>query len=626
MKGVLLMGEKENNSMEFLGLNESATKLKLSSTALSNLRNRDKSFPLPSEIPKSGPIWRVEDIFAYGLRTGRLTEDEFYIPAMQGASKTIAIVGRAKVGKSFLVAMFADKTVYYRIAFSSGGGDKTACAVKNVFIDANDDFISFVEFSSSFHIEFKDIPGYEDLCVDAEFMNGTQVSLENIEKLPHFIQNIEKLVRRIIDAEEQYKKQYPDKKSKKSQNEISVYCKPSEFCKTIMKQANLKRLEVIDTPGVSGNVEFAKISKADMYVFLLNDTNNDEAKTLKKIVEEIKQYIATSNACFLYRSNGFITTKEKFEKEQKKVEENMQHFEDLFEDLKGSVISRAMDVLHPSKTCICYPPMDPDDLSLPEELFREKFANRIIRAFSGDTERLLREDFEEALNKNHDRAFNYVKQVLIDMPAHTHCAKPISYLPNFIAERHDRVKSNDYWRIINNVADGYKVEMQLLYDYFQDYTQEKCPEIWQQYIVRYLYHMLSQGVTKDCGLGVGTYHTEDSPALTMIAEESVLAEQILNELSSNPQKTRTENYRNALMKNGITSKTWGSVFCTDNNLMLKKLQLIVKCLNQIPTSSRYELIFCRYIGGLRKITEYNILREFFQTDADCENLVTSLKF
>lgn len=43
---------------------------------------------------------------------------------------------------------------------------------------------------------------------------------------------------------------------------------------------------------------------------------------------------------------------------------------------------------------------------------------------------------------------------------------------------------------------------------------------------------------------------------------------------------------------------------------------------QIPD----ELVFCRYIGGLRKVTEYSILREFFQTDSDCENFITSLSF
>ncbi|OPH52187.1 hypothetical protein BC351_33175 [Paenibacillus ferrarius] len=617
----------DSNSMELVGLKEAATKLKLSPTALSNLRNRDKSFPLPCETPKSGPIWRAEDIFKYGLRTGRLTEDEFYIPAMWGPSKTIAIVGRAKVGKSFIVSMFADKTIHYRNAFSSGGGDKTACSVKNVFIDTNDDFMSFVEFHSSFHTDFKDVHDYEDLCSDAEFMNGTQVSLENTEKLPRFIENIERLVRRILEAEEQYKKQFPDKKAKKSQNTIEVYCKPSDFCRTIMQQASLKRLEVIDTPGVSGNVEFVKISKADLYVFLLNDANTDEAKTLEKIVEEIKPYIATSNACFLYRSSsGFITTKEKFEKEQKKVEKNMQQFEDLFVHLRGSIISRAMDVLYPAKTCICFPPMDPEDLSPPEELFREKFTDKIIRAFSGDTEKLLREEFDKVLNGNRDETFEYVKQILGNIPSHDHCAKPISYLPNFIKENHDRVKSNDNRRIVNNVAAGYRTEKHFLYKYFQDFTQEKCPEIWQQHTIRYLYHMLSQGVTRDCGLGIGIYHTEDSPALTMIAAESVLAEQVLNEIFNNPEKSRSGNYRNALRNNGITSKTWEKVFCSDNSLMTKKLQLIVSCLNHIPTVSLYELVFCRYIGGLRKITEYSILREFFQTDSDCENFVASLNF
>lgn len=620
------MNINDNNSMELLGLNEAATKLKLSTTALSNLRNRDKSFPLPCETPKSGPIWRTEDIFKYGLRVGRLNEDEFYIPAMWGPSKTIAIVGRAKVGKSFLVGMFADNTVLYRNAFSSGGSDKTACPVKNVFVDTNDDFMSFVEFHSSFHSEYKDIIGYENLCADVELVNGTQVSLENTEKLPQFIEKIEGLVRRILKAEEQYQQQFPDKKAKISENIIEVYCKPSDFCRTIMKENNLKRLEVIDTPGVSGNVEFSKISKANMYVFLLNDANKDEAKTLGKIVEETKSAIATSNACFLYRSNGFITTKEKFEKEQKKVEESMQQFEDLFVHLQGSIISTAMDVLYPAKTCICFPPMDAEDLTLPEELFRERFTVKINRAFSGNTKKLLREDFDKALIENRDKTFEYVKEILKNIPPHKHNTKQNNYLPNFIKEKHDRVKSNDYWRIVNHVDYGYKAEKHLLYNYFQSFTLEKCPESWKQYAIRYLYHMLSEGVTLDRGLGIGTYHTEDSPALTMIAEESVLAEQVLNEILNNPGKTRVENYRNALMNNGITSKTWPKVYCNDDSMMIKKLELIVRCLNHIPTGSLYELVFCRYIGGLRKITEYSILREFFQTDSDCENFITSLSF
>lgn len=620
------MKDAEIEQMELMGLNEAAKKLKLSSSAVSNLRNRDTTFPLPFETPKSGPIWKANDIFLYGIRTGRLTEDEFQAPTMQGSSKKIAIVGRARVGKSYIVSMCAEQTLAYRNAFCSGGSDKTACAVNNIFIDTSDDFTSFVEFDSSFYHDFKGVPEYEDLCADVEFINGTQVSLDNTEKLPPFIKKIEEIIERISDAEEQYKNQNDEKKEKKSQNTINVYSRPSEFCKNIMRQTGVKRLEVIDTPGVSGNVEFAKISKADLYVFILNDANKDEAKTLEKIVEEIKPYVATSNACFLYRSNGLVTTKEKFEKEQKKVEESMQQFEDLFVNLRGNIISTAMDILYPAKTCICFPPMDPEDLSLPEELFREKFSKKIIRAFSDDSEKFLREEFDEAIKEDKDKVFEYVKTILKNIPAHEHSVETTSYLNAFIAEKHDRVKTNDYWRIVNSVNSAYRTEKKLLYDYFQSFNQGNCSEIWQQDTIRYLYHMLSKGITQDRGLGIGTYHTEDSPALTMIAGESVLAEQVLGEINNNPNLTQTTNYRNALMKNGITSKSWGNVYCTDDNLMIKKLQLINLCLNHIPTNSRYELILCRYIGGLRKITEYTILKEFFNTDADCDSFIATLQF
>ena len=614
----------EINVSEILGLAEAAKMLNISTTALSNLRKRDINFPEPFESLKSGPIWKVDDVYQYGIKTGRINKDQFISPCLYTDSKTIAMLGRARVGKSYITSMFAYKTSNYRNFFCSGGSDKTVCPVNNIFVDTVEDFSSFVEFSSSFYNDFKEFPEYEDLCSDVEFIDKMQVSLDDTEKLSAFIKKIEDLLEKISIVEKQYEEQNPNK-FKKSVNFINVYSKPSSFCKNIMRKSKIKRLEIVDTPGVSGKVEFTKISKADLYIFVLNDANKDEAKTLKKIVTKIKPYVATSSACFLYRSNGFISTKEKFYKEQEKVKESMMKFESLFDDLKENIISTTMEILHPAQTCLCFPPMDPDELTLPEELFCEEFSEKIIKAFSNTSEEFLYKEYKKTINEQKITVYNYIKSILENIPEYPHNTRN-DYLQQFIKEKHDRVKTNDKYRIVKKVDIAYTTEKEHLYNYFKNFTLENCTETWKQHVIKYLYHMLSKGVTRDCGLGIGTYYNEDNPALTMIVAESILAEQILNEFSIYPNKTKTLNYKNSLANNGITSRTWENVYCTDNDLMIKKLQLINQSLKLIPTNSLYDLVLCRYIGGLRKMTEYSILREFFTNDFECENIIKSFKF
>lgn len=96
---------------------------------------------------------------------------------------------------------------------------------------------------------------------------------------------------------------------------------------------------------------------------------------------------------------------------------------------------------------------------------------------------------------------------------------------------------------------AYFKEKNLLYNYFQTFNFDNCKETWKQSIIKYLYHILSKEVSRDKGLGIGTYHTEDSPALTMIVEESILAQMVYSEIISGVYQSKTSAYRNALMNN-----------------------------------------------------------------------------
>ena len=185
---------------------------------------------------------------------------------------------------------------------------------------------------------------------------------------------IEEVIRKIREIENDYQNR------KKVSIYIDTYQKPSLFCKELLRECGLGSIQIIDTPGVSGNVEPERIVKSDMYIFLVKPDNSDEAQTLKKIVMQRKGDVATSKVAFLYKKEGLFFTKEKYEEAQNTVKNDMIAFSDLFSDLKGSIIATELDVLNPSSHCILFPTMG-EEVSPPEELFLQAMREKLIEAF-----------------------------------------------------------------------------------------------------------------------------------------------------------------------------------------------------------------------------------------------------
>ena len=103
---------------------------------------------------------------------------------------------------------------------------------------------------------------------------------------------IEEVIRKIREIENDYQNR------KKVSIYIDTYQKPSLFCKELLRECGLGSIQIIDTPGVSGNVvSQQRIVKSDMYIFLVKPDNSDEVQTLKKIVMQIKADVATSKSC-----------------------------------------------------------------------------------------------------------------------------------------------------------------------------------------------------------------------------------------------------------------------------------------------------------------------------------------
>lgn len=348
---------------EIFSLSDVAKLCQTSNSNVSNWRKRDSRFPTPYQETSAGPIWKGEDIVQYLQRKNEF--DVISSPNLK--SKRVAVIGRARGGKSFFISRFvADRTGFIEL-FCGNNSDKTACPI----------YVKISEMvlleSYTFHTDFNQVyrdeklPSVVSLKEKVSQLNGNSYSQEEKDKMIEIEQTI-KSIKKIQN-------QFPNK------NQCQIYIetvqKPSLFCKELLRECELGSIEIIDTPGVSGNVEASKISKSDLYLFLVKPDNEDEAQTIKKIVTRIKADVATSKVGFLYKKEGILLTQKKYDDARAAVKKDMSAYTSLFEDLNGSIVSTELDVLNPADHCILFPTMDSEDITLPEELFLQDMKKKV---------------------------------------------------------------------------------------------------------------------------------------------------------------------------------------------------------------------------------------------------------
>ena len=598
---------------EFFSLNDVAKLCETSNSNVSNWRKRDSKFPTPYQETSAGPIWKAEDIVQYLQE-----KNEFdVISSSNLSSKRVAVIGRARGGKSFLISRFvADRNGFIEL-FCGNGSDKTACPV----------YVKISEMvileSYRFHTDFNHIYRDEDLptVVSLREKVSTLISHSYQQEEKDIMVEIEETIKRIKKIENQF----PNKKQ--CQIYIETYQKPSPFCKELLRECGLGNIEVIDTPGVSGNIEASRISKSDLYLFLIKPDNEDEAQTLKKIVTEIKSDVATSKVGFLYKKEGIFLTNKRYDDARAAIKKDMSVYTSLFEDLNGSIVSTELDVLNPAGHCILFPTMDSEDVTLPEELFLQDMKKKLIAAFKPENEANITHKFDLIMDEKKEEAKKFVLSLMENIPAHNFLTETNLYtIDTFIAEQHDRVKTKDNYRLYNDLNFAYEQEAKKLDNYFSAFTAIDFPEEWQQILLKLVYKILITSVRTDRGLGIGTHPWEETPARTMLVEESLLADRILQNISGKENWIINSPYRNALKDCNITSKTWNYVGCNNDKDAILKLEIIAKHLIPVPVSSRKDMVLCRYIGGLRKVAEYKILSLIGLSPSECMVYIGKLPF
>lgn len=602
-----------------VGLSEIAETLNVSKNVVSNWIVRDSKFPSPYVKNAAGSLWRAEDIVEYAKTRGY---EVVALPETQGKTGKIAVLGRARLGKSFFISILAKNRKDYVTVFCSNGRDKTVCPIQNIFIDA--EFKEYIEFHSDFNSIYEAEEGNEDLEVLKENVSSIlrkQCYFES-DDIKSKIKKIEEIVRKMREMEDRY----PGRKD--SDTYISVYLRPGNFLKDIMRDSSLRRLEIMDTPGVSGKVVATKLSKADLYILILKPDNSEEAQTLKGIVKELKPYTASSKVIFMFKKEAAIQTKTKYEQKCIEAKESMSEFEDLFRELKGLIINTDSEILNLAENTVMFPTMDEEEVTLSEELFLEELRNRFKAAFKEDeVEQQEKRKFQEVLSQHGKTAVDYVLDLLKAIPKHRLGIGDEEYtLERFRNEKHDRVMTSDNYRIHKNLSDAYEKEVKLLDDYFSTFTADTVSETWKQDVIRYIYRVISKSIRQDRGIGIGAHPFEESPARTMLVEESVNAESVYGDVEGEDENKVILAYRKALQDAEITSNSWPYVGVNIDEENMKKLEIIKDTLYNIRVSDREELVLCRYVGGLRKMAEFRILKEAGFDDKKCKSVLAELPF
>lgn len=383
----------------------------------------------------------------------------------------------------------------------------------------------------------------------------------------------------------------------------------------------------MDTPGVSGNVEASKIAKSDIYVFLLKPDNDDESQTLKRIVTEIKADVATSKAIFLYKKEGVFLSIKKYDEARLKIRKDMATYNELFSDLKGNIISTDLEVLDPSSHSILFPTMDSEEIILSEELFLEEIREKLLEAFKPQDEISKDQEFKKIVSEHGEQAVELALNILRNIPNHDINTDNMEYTTEqLLSENHDRVMTKDNYRLRSDLDNAYREEANILDHYFSSFTAEDYPEGWKQLVIKYIHKKLTESVRTDRGLGVGTHHWEERPARTMLVEESILADRILTSILDTDEKSRNRPYREVFKDSNISSATWDYVGCVNDEDATTKLKIIKECLLDVGVSNRKEMVLTRYVGGLRKLAEYKILRNLGYKEDKCMDELKLLPF
>ena len=147
---------------DLIGLSDIANLCDTSNNNVSNWRKRDSKFPEPFSEISGIPIWKTEDILEYLKNKSEIEYD--VISTGNLSTKRVVIIGRARGGKSFIIALFVNDRAGFMKLFCGNSSDKTACPVHVKISEyvTLESFVFHTDFSSIYQDEREDIVEIKD--------------------------------------------------------------------------------------------------------------------------------------------------------------------------------------------------------------------------------------------------------------------------------------------------------------------------------------------------------------------------------------------------------------------------------------------------------------------------------
>lgn len=568
---------------EIAGAKEIAELLGISTAGLSNLRSRYDDFPEPIKKLSATPLFLISEVETWMKAHGREGVRRSLPNPKTGRYKVLAVCGRPRVGKSFLISMFSGDTYGYRSACSREGDDFTQCEVQNVIWESLDE--GFAIFHST-----------------DETMNGMKSPLTP-ERLTRFLDEVNDYLR-------ECRQNGWNGEKGENYHYIEIFSPPSDFARRIMRTNNLDYLIITDTPGVAENYGVVPVEKADLVLFVLADSGMAEAnKSFSTLVEAMAPLVASSKACFLYRTNSSCDDEDEYSKMQGAAERAMKRFEECFTGLKGRIIESSLDVLQPAESVLGIPIMKETKNTQSEIMFQQRFEEKICQAFQAEGLTDLEAKLSAMIN---DASISpkMVTDFLVELLGGLSSKEEVNnsnYFMQFKVSKHNRVMTVDGYRLLMEAQNACRKQLQSLYDYFSGFTSENCPLPWQQSCVKYIYSALTKGIKTDVGIGHGGHPFEDRPPVTMLTSEAILAEELLTAINQANSSGVSYSYRKTFEDNGVQSNSWDYVSVTPSGDGLKKLEIIKGTgLRHRHSDSLFALVKNCYIGGMQKLAEYKV--------------------
>lgn len=585
---------------KLVGIYEISQLVNVTSAAVINWRKRYGDFPAPVAELKSGPIFLEADIREWLIKNGYVVEEKYSFVGGKKMIKKIAIIGRARVGKSRICSRFCKKADIVVSCFTSAGKDCTPVNFRYILKRDLADENSIVRFISP-----------------DSTLNGMKApfDIDSINKFKNTIENDNYYSKNVSNHTNEKKLLDPKR------DMIEIIVQASDFAIQLM-EPDENEIIVTDTPGVSGDVDgLQNISDASVYIFVMRPENAQEyATSIKKMLP----VIAGSKVLFIYRMDEPANDALEYEEIEKGAQEAMKEFEADLAELKTSIINTSIEVLNPSSTVIPMGAFSKNKVNYAENKFNEVLLNALKKVFNSSIYHTEEIEIKAALLSGEyesDAIIEYIKEIANKFVIEVNDNTSTTYIQTFLNEHHDRVKFNDGEATLSLVNLNRTQLLQKLYESFNVLTinnknTNKIAKILQEEIIKYVYKKLTNAIKNDCGMSQGNHPFETNPPITMWAEEAIIAEDLVKSNALSNSNTYC-----AVMKNkGFTSKSWSYVSVSQKpysgqyGYCNRKLDVILKAgLNRLPSSNRKELIYNSYNLALFKLGQYSVYRVVVDT-------------